>query len=603
MSQLRIVGGAVHDPAAGIDGEVRDVCIDGGRIVADLPATAPVLDARGMVVMPGGVDMHCHIASSSVNLARRLLPEEHERDPALAPALVDADTLPRSGTGGTVPSTFTTGYRYAGLGYTTVFDAAVAPLTARVSHAELDDTPIVDGGFFVLMGNDDYLLRQIAAGERERAREYAAWLLSAAGGYAIKLVNPGGVELWKSGARERTGLDTPVGSTRVTPRAIIETLVDAATALGLPHPAHIHCNNLGVAGNVATTLESMRAVSGRRAHFTHLQFHSYGVTASGGWCSAAREVIGYVNAHPEISGDVGQVMFGPATTLTADAPVEYLLHKSSGRKWVNVDIELETGCGIVPYSYRETAAVAALQWAIGLELFLLSADPWRVVLSTDHPNGGSFMSYPALIRLLMDRAYRDEQIKRVNAKLLAGSALADGLEREYTLNEIATITRAGPARLLGLRDKGHLGVGADADVTIYAPDADAARMFSTPRYVVKSGMLVVEEGHLRRAPAGRRLYVRPAYDAALTRDLERYFDQYATVSFENYPVGELRDAACALGGEARGGAGDGAVGGPPRREDAPPSTLDHHHPDAPRTTPAPDSASAARAHRRPPGDR
>lgn len=554
MSQLRIVGGAVYDPANGVDGEVRDVCVADGRVVADVPATAPVVDARGMVVMPGGVDIHCHVASSSVNLARRLLPEEHDRDPARAPDLVDLDAVARSGTGGTVPSTFTTGYRYAGLGYTTVFDAAVAPLSARTSHAELDDTPIVDGGFFVLMGNDEYLLRQIAAGERERAREYAAWLLGAAGGYAIKLVNPGGVELWKRGARERTGLDTPVGATGVTPRAIIETLVDVSAALGLPHPAHIHCNNLGVPGNVATTLESMRAVAGRRAHFTHLQFQSYGLTPEGGWRSGARELIEYVNAHPEVSGDVGQVMFGDATTLTADAPVEYLLHKSTGRKWINHDIELETGCGIVPYTYRDKAAVSALQWAVGLELFLLSADPWRVVLSTDHPNGGSFMSYPALIRLLMDRTYRDEQIKRVNGKLLAGSALADGLAREYTLREIAIITRAGPARLLGLRDKGHLGVGADADVTVYARDPDAERMFATPRTVVKGGVVVVEEGQLRRAPAGRRLHVRPAHDTAVERDLKRYFDQYATVSFENYPVRGLRDAPITLGARPAGGA-------------------------------------------------
>ena len=55
----------------------------------------------------------------------------------------------------------------------------------------------------VLMGNDEYLLRQIDAGERERAREYAAWLLGAAGGYAIKIVNPGGIERWKQGARDR----------------------------------------------------------------------------------------------------------------------------------------------------------------------------------------------------------------------------------------------------------------------------------------------------------------------------------------------------------------------------------------------------------------
>lgn len=549
MTSLRITGGSVYDPANGIDGAVGDICIADGRIVDDVPASAPRLDARGMIVMPGGVDTHAHIAGGAVNVARRLLPEDHARDPAGAPVLDDPASVPRSGSGGTVPSTFTTGYRYAGLGYTTVFDAAVAPLMARLAHAQLDDTPIIDAGFFALLGNDEFLLRQIDAGERERAREYAAWLLASSGAYAIKLVNPGGVEMWKRGSRERTNLDTPIGSTRVTPRAILETLTEAAIVLGLPHAAHIHCNNLGLPGNAETTLATMRALDGRRAHFTHLQFHSYGGT-DGAWRSGAREIIEHVNAHPEITADVGQVMFGDATTITADAPVEYLLHQSSGRKWANVDLELETGCGVVPHEYRERSTVAALQWAVGLELFLLASDPWRVVLSTDHPNGGTFMSYPTLIRLLADRAFRDEQIRRVESRLLAGSALADGLDREYTLGEIAIITRAGPARLLGLRDKGHLGVGADADVTVYTENADRAAMFSTPRYVVKGGMLVVEEGSLRRAPTGRRLHVRPPFDPAITRELERYFDRYSTVRFANYAVSGIRGAPAPLAGAA-----------------------------------------------------
>ncbi len=389
------------------------------------------------------------------------------------------------------------------------------------------------------MGNDEYLLRQIEAGERDRARDYAAWLLGATGGYAVKIVNPGGIEAWKTGQRNVATIDDSVSGRDLTPRTILETLTDAANGLRLPHPVHIHCNNLGVAGNAATTLASMEAVAGRRAHFTHLQFHCYGGGGGQPWSSAASEVMDYVNTHPEVSVDVGQVMFGPATTITADAPVEYLLHKSSGRRWTNIDIELETGCGIVPLIYKDKAAVSALQWAVGLELFLLSADPWRVVLSTDHPNGGSFLSYPALIQLLMDRAVRDEQLKRVNPKLVAGSALADGLAREYTLNEIAIITRAGPARLLGLRAKGHLGPGADADVTIYSRNADLAAMFSTPRYVIKDGLVIVEEGHLRRAPAGRRLRVAPGYDDAVLPDLRRHFERYATVSFDNYAVSDL----------------------------------------------------------------
>ena len=532
-SRLRIAGGTVYDPANGVDGAVQDVCIEGDRIVAELPAGVPRLDVRGMVVMPGGVDIHAHVAGSSVNHARRLLPEEHAADPAPAPQLADGPPA-RSGTGGTVPSTFATGYRYAGLGYTTAMEAAVAPLAARHAHAELDDTPIIDSGFYVLLGNDDYLLRQIAAGETARARDYAGWLLGVTRAYAIKIVNPGGVTVWKGGGRNVSGLDDVVGSSAVTPRKILETLAGAANGLALPHPVHIHCNNLGQPGNSATTLESMRALAGRRAHFTHLQFHSYGGERGKGWKSAARDVIDYVNGHAELSVDVGQVMFGSATTVTADGPVEHLLYASSGRKWVNVDIELETGCGIVPYAYREQGAVAALQWAVGLELFLLAKDPWRVVLSTDHPNGGTFLSYPELIRLLMDRAYRDERLKAVNQKLLAGSALLDGLAREYTLGEIAIVTRAGPARLLGLPQKGHLGPGADADVTVYAPDADRAKMFAAPRYVIKGGTVVVQDGQLRRASAGARLAVRPDYDVAVKKDVKRFFDDYATVAFENY---------------------------------------------------------------------
>ena len=102
--------------------------------------------------------------------------------------------------------------------------------------------------------------------------------------------------------------------------------------------------------------------------------------------------------------------------MTADAPVSARLRDVTGGKWVNADTEVETGCGIVPFTYREKSYVHALQWGIGLELFLLSRDPWRLVLSTDHPNGGSFLSYPRLIRLLMDRDFRNEQLRRANKR-------------------------------------------------------------------------------------------------------------------------------------------------------------------------------------------
>ena len=147
------------------------------------------------------------------------------------------------------------------------------------------------------------------------------------------------------------------------------------------------------------------------------------------------------------------------------------------------------------------------------------------MLSTDHPNGGSFLSYPRLIRLLMDREFRNEQIGRVNQQAMKRTVLLDDLDREYTLEEIAIITRAGPARLLGLRDKGHLGVGADADITIYDDRADREEMFAAPRYVIKDGRAVVEDGELRETrpgpPAAGRRRVRPEHRAARSRRCSR----------------------------------------------------------------------------------
>src|SRR6266702_7660691 len=192
MTLLRIENGTVYDPANGIDGVVQDIWIQDGKII--LPPSTEVrpdkiLDATGLVVMPGGVDMHAHIAGPKVNLARKMRPEDKRKAP-----VVRRTPLTRSGTTGSCPSTFATGYLYAGLGYTTAFDAAIPPLGARHAHEEFHDTPVIDKGFFLLFGNNHYALRQIAANEPEKLRAFVAWLLGSARGYAVKLVNPGGVE-------------------------------------------------------------------------------------------------------------------------------------------------------------------------------------------------------------------------------------------------------------------------------------------------------------------------------------------------------------------------------------------------------------------------
>jgi formylmethanofuran dehydrogenase subunit A len=522
MSRLLLHGGRVYDPANGIDGRVQDLYLENGRVVARFSTDREVtrIDVRGMVVMPGGVDMHCHIAGPTINRARRLLPEEVQDERR-----------------GLIHSTVNTGLRYAALGYTTAIEAAVAASSARQAHFELAATPNLDRALLLLLGNHEQVLQTLVKQDHSKLQDLVAALLHKTGAWGIKIVNPGCVAAWQrhgGDPRSVASIDDTIGSTSLTPRHILTGLAQAAEAHRLPHPIHIHANRLGLPGNIAVTLQTMEALQGRRHHLTHLQFHAYG-DDQGIITSEAARLMKYINDYPEVTCDMGQVMFGPTLTVTEDSPLEFLLWQLTGRRWVNLDVELESGCGMMPFEFKETITLHALQWSIGMELFLLAKDPWRVVLSTDHPNGASFLAYPRIIATLMDAAFRREELKRLPPGLRDRTLLKD-LQREYTLYEIAIITRAGPARILGLSNKGQLGVGADADVTIYAEQPNKEAMFSSPRYVIKGGEVVVHEGHLRQAVEGKTFACTTSLEASGDRLLREWFAEKGSYAYEQFGI-------------------------------------------------------------------
>ena len=531
---LKIVNGQIYDPIQGINGVIRDLYIQNGKIVEPLSSSdvKETIDASDCFIMPGGIEIHSHIAGGKVNSARSMCPEDHYDHFKLSTSMT------RSGTGFTIPSTFLTGYEYSRLGYTTAFEAAVPPLEARHAHEELEDTPLLDSGIYTLMGNN-YLIMKVLSeqdpyGRRERLRDVVSWFLTSSKGYAVKVVNPGGVESWKW-SQGAVDLDTAVPPFGITPRKLLLELAEVIAELKLPHGMHLHANHLGEPGNFMTTLETMRTLEGFPVHFTHLQFHSYGISKKGAIMSAAREIAEYFNQHPEFTCDIGQIVFGPATTMTADSPMQYRLHQLTRNKWLNSDIEMETGSGIVPMLYRPTVLFNAIQWCIGLELLLMIKNPWQIVLTTDHPNGGPFTSYPHIIRLLMDVDYRRSILEQLHPKTTRFTLLQE-LDREYTLEEIAIVTRAAPARALGLSQKGQLGNGADADIAIYKFQEDREKMFARPVYVLKDGQIVVRNGEIVQSFKGKRLVVEPDGAQKLPLDLAHDFGRYYTVALSNYPV-------------------------------------------------------------------
>ncbi len=552
MSELLIRNACVIDPINGIDGETMDIAIRDGRIVEDVnDSTAEVVDAGGALTLPGGIDSHTHICGTKVNFGRYMSPED-----------MRAGRTPRMGrmhatSGYSVPTTYGTSYRYSAMGYTTLLEGAMAPLEARHTHEEFLYTPLQDTLANTLFDGNWAVMEAVRDGDTKRVAAIIGWTLSAVKGFAVKLTNPGGTEAWGWG-KNVSCIRDPVPYFEVTPAEMIQTIVRANELLHLPHSVHLHCNNLGTPGNYSCTIGSLGLIpdlNDRRQtlYATHVQFHAYGGSGWDDFCSRSEPIARFVNMRPQIVIDMGQVMFGKTTTMTADGPMEFNLYRLHHNKWSNHDVELETASGIIPVLYRRKNLVNSVMWAIGLELALLTENPWQCLLTTDNPNGAPFVRYPEIIGLLMSKRYRDAEFATVHPETGHRVPLP-AIEREMDWHEIAVMTRSGQAKALGVLEigKGHLGVGAEADVAIYPiridevdPSVEYQKVvdaFRCTDYTIKRGRIVSRRGECLVDGNNTTVWVRPkisdSYDMVRDEEFVRKFDRYYTVRMSNYPVQE-----------------------------------------------------------------
>jgi len=519
---IRLAGGEVIDPVNGLAGK-RDVWIKGG-IIVEKPVSKradKTYDLSGCFVMAGAIDIHSHIGGGNVNTARLLLPEQH------AAHLKRPQHTPLSNAGW---STFRTGCLYAQMGFTTVVEPAMSPSNALHTHMELADIPIIDKATLTILGNDDFLLSMI----RDNASsamidDYVAWTVSRSRALGVKVINAGASAAFKENIRTFS-FDDVVPSYGVSSRRIVEVLQASVGRLGIPHPLHVHANNLGIAGNAATAAETIGASNGRPLHLAHLQFYGYGTEGKRGFSSEAARLAELVNGNPDVTIDVGQVMFGQTVTISADVIRQYSgMRTASPKKSVLFDGD-GNGGGIVPYRYRQDY-YGSLQWAVGLELFLLIDDPWRVFFTTDHPNGAPFTAYPELFELLMRRDARNAKMAELDQSALELTTLAS-ISREYTLDEVAVMTRGAPAKLLGLDDRGHLGPGAIADIAVYRKGQDIQKMFRDAALVFKNGDLVVRDGVVTHYRWGRALRLNPPSDKGIVKRMQAYHEDRYGLSLD-----------------------------------------------------------------------
>lgn len=531
MTVICLKNARVYDPLQEADGEVMTLWIEDDRIISEptveIKKKATVYELDGAVTMAGALDIHSHIAGGNVNTARLMLPEAHRSH------LERNNKTPFANAKW---SSFETGYRYTEMGYSMVVEPAMLPVNAPQVHAELADIPIIDTAALAVLGSDDFLVRLLRANASQaQINDYVSWTMNVTKALGLKVINAGGAQAFKKGA-VTLGLDDIVPDYGISSRTLLQRLQTAVVQTGLPHPVHVHCNNLGTPGNIQTIVDTMEASQGLPMHLAHVQFYGYGDEGKYGFSSSAAKLMEAFNRHPNITMDVGQVLFGQTVTLSGDVMAQFARrYDASPQKWHVWQAENEGSGGIVPYHYKAASFVNGLQWAIGLEIFLLCDDPWRLFFTTDHPNGAPFTRYPDLLRLLMDYDYRMDCLSNLHPDIAEMTLLA-GIKREYSLYEVAVMTRAAPAKLLGQSDRGHLKPGARADIAVYRENADKAAMFRRAEKVFKNGQLVVDKGTITTTASGNTVALNVGYDSGIERHIQTYFDRFYSLRLGNYGV-------------------------------------------------------------------
>ena len=256
--------------------------------------------------------------------------------------------------------------------------------------------------------------------------------------------------------------------------SLVEKKDGVAPRVHLPHLA---------GGDGFLTLENfLQKLGGRRCHISHLSHHCFERSGKK-LLPAAQKAARLLGKHENITFDSAPISFGSTVIFTAEKALSDRIASAAKKESVEHPASPYTA---LPYVYLKECYIDSMLWINGMEFLLYFEDLSKLSLSLDFPSGGKVQSYPFIISCLMDRDKRNGFLRTLNPDAVKASSLPS-IKREYSLYEIAAITRSSPAAACAFENRGNLREGSIADIVLYEPQADIEKMFANPRHVIISG--------------------------------------------------------------------------------------------------------------------
>ncbi len=547
MKKLIIKNGLVFDPLNQIEGEIKDILVESGKIVEKFTNENDITEigASGKTVIPGAIDMHTHVASQQVNWARLLGANDKqfkEEWQGLTLEKIAKD--------------------YISMGYTFILEANVFPSLAKQTVFNFKQLPVLDKAMLLNISNLWPLELEFQKGKIKELSIFLSDLLTKTYGFGVKVYNPFENVAWNF-KELRDDISKPGRLYNFSSLDVYENIVKCVETLGLPHSTHAHIegyeNEIGNR-NLITLLEKIASLNlkspqeskldTKRTQIFHIA-HANAYNNDG----KNENLINLLNENQDFDVDVAFVGFNPINPLiTSDRRlISTLLTESileNPYKLISSAVEFEGDSFVSLRCFDKNNFNHCVLWGNALDLALKINNKFQISLSLNFPNYANITDIPEIATWLFSKQAREDFMKGLNSEFLRNHPLCSN-EKSLSFSEFVTITRASPAKSLGLRDiKGNLGVGADADINILDINIEAENIsrrcepiknaLENVEYVIKAGNIAKKQNKIDLTINGSIFWSSgtpetEGQELILSRKKD-FYQKYSSMFYDSYNV-------------------------------------------------------------------
>jgi formylmethanofuran dehydrogenase subunit A len=547
MSRLIVKNGLVFDPINNLNGEIKDILIESGKIIEKFSSQKDVIeiDAKGKTVIPSAIDIHTHVASQQVNWAR-LLGTNHTLFKKIWKGLT-LRNIARS---------------YISKGYTFIVEANVFPSLAKQTIFNFKNLPVLDKAMLLNVSNFWPLELEFQRGKIEDMAVFLSDLLSKTYGFGFKAYNPFENEAWNF--RELKNNISQIGRLyNFSALDVYENLVRCNEALKLPHSIHAHIEGYETEtgkNNLFIILENLRSLNiephqktnntGTRNQIFHIA-HANAYAPDGD----NKKLIKFLNDNHDFDINIAFIGFNQVNPLISSDRrlINSMLTDEildNPHKLISSAIEFEGDSFVSFRNFNKKNYHDCVLWSNALDLALNVKNKFQISYTLNFPHYANISDIPEITNWLMSNKARDIFMKDMNKDFLKNNSLNNN-DKVLSFFDFVCLTRVSPAKSLGLgKIKGNLGVGADGDLNILDMDLNKTNsstdydhvknVLSDIEYVIKAGKIVKKGNNIDLEQEGSIFWSNGRFkiegkEFILTKKKD-FFQKYSSVFYDSYKI-------------------------------------------------------------------